>query len=102
MPRRTRAAKGTPITRSAEGRCDRLIATLALAGCGDPAYPQRHGRAAFPSALRRRAPAPRHKFPRRAGIYAGIFCYISIIFIINTAAFLQVYPLQHIATFIGL
>ena len=71
MPLRSphgRAAKGTPIARSAEGSCDRPIAasdgscvqSLAasyilaprenVAGYGNPAYPQRHGRAAFPSA----------------------------------------------------
>ena len=59
-PSALRAAKGTPIVppltglqaaRSAEGSCDLPIAAL-LAGYGNPASLQRHGRAACPSALR--------------------------------------------------
>jgi len=48
VPFMLRTAKGTPISRSAEDRRDRRIAAH-LAGCGNPAYTQRHGRAAFPS-----------------------------------------------------
>jgi len=47
-----RAAKGTPIARSAEGSCDLPIAAAcACAGYGNPASLQRHRRAAFPSAM---------------------------------------------------
>ena len=51
--RRTPCGEGSadrPAVGGTEGRCARPSASLALAGCGDPAYPQRHRRAAFPSA----------------------------------------------------
>jgi hypothetical protein len=58
IPPLTGQASGSGGTRSA------LAATIAAAGNGVPASPQRHRRAAFPS-------APHSKLSRRARIYSG-------------------------------